>query len=1052
MSRNTDFIPFALPLLSREEEEAVLRVMRSGWLTTGNETRAFEEEFAAKVGAKHAIALNSATAGLHLALEALALPKGSRVITTPYTFTSTAEIIRYLDAHPLFVDIDEATLNISPEKIERALKASPAAGDIKGIIPVHLGGLPCRMEEICTTARKNDLFVVEDAAHSFPSRYKDRFAGTWGDLGIYSFYATKTITTGEGGMAVTENDKAAETIRCLRLHGIDREVWNRYQSRKLAPWEYDVIAPGYKYNPTDMGSAIGRIQLKKAENFLKVRQAIAEDYFKELSGEPGLIMPARGEGHSWHLFILRFNPEIIKISRNHFIEKMAEEGIGSSVHYKPLHLMSYYSKKYGLKPEDFPVSTRAFKYCLSLPIYPGNGRRTDTTCCLGCEKNGGVREEQLMPHDENLFIDDISRDNMVKIIPVTSNIPRGRIKNLILPDLPEGYGIIGPEDIPGNTAMDVMGDPLPFFAGEEIAFEGQTIRLLYGPDEEIVRQLCRKVRVEYETDFSLLTFRGYDTTQILKEKKIARGKPGKQIGKHQYITSEFKTSLGQPRQNELYGGFAVPEGEGLLIRGASQWPFFVRDTVARGLDILPQKITFQGTAGLHGSESPIWYPALLIFYAALTAKITGKAARIIVPHENSILNCPDRAPAGFKLTSIVGKEGKVIEREILIEIDAGSIPLLSSELLDRLCLSVMGAYPQGTVRITARLIQTSTPPLDNFIGLGMVQGFFVAELHESKLAVILGEDPLERKKNWCQKQGTPFTTGGNFSKKVAPDDLLEKTGAMADFKRKHAAYQLRSGSPAGSFPINPRRGIGISLAYQGNGLLSIPPGRYSVSVKLDADEQVSIRTSSVPAFPRTREIWKETAARLLQVLPKQVHIDPLDTALVPDSGPALFSNNVTIIPRLIEQCCQSILKKRFRDPLPIEIKRSFRQPSQRSWDRDTFKGGAVHLLSWASAAVEIELDPVGQKPELRGIWMTIDCGRIMNLSYARSVIESSIHRGFADLIQGRVRNQQPGRFPEQPRGFSSRAPLPLTIDFIESAEPHPGGMEVWQIIQSPPLF
>jgi dTDP-4-amino-4,6-dideoxygalactose transaminase len=367
-SASAPFVPFFRPSLGKEEEEAVLSVLRSGWLTTGEEAGRFEEEFASCVGARHALALCSATAGLHLALESLGAGPGSVVLTTPFTFGATAEVARYLGADPVFVDIDPSTLNIDPTSLQSALERLRAAGRrVAAIIPVHLAGLPCDMQAIRQLSLKFGVPVVEDAAHAFPVRQAGRFVGTLGDVGVYSFYATKTITTGEGGMAVTDNDEVARRVRVMRLHGIDRDVWNRY-SAKGASWKYDIVAPGYKYNMTDLAAAIGRVQLRKAYSFLARRRAAAQRYLAAFSGLDFLRVPPSSEDHAWHLFIIRLQLQKLTIDRDRFIEELQNRGIGVSVHFIPLHIMSYYRDSYGLKPDDFPAALQAFRSCISLPL------------------------------------------------------------------------------------------------------------------------------------------------------------------------------------------------------------------------------------------------------------------------------------------------------------------------------------------------------------------------------------------------------------------------------------------------------------------------------------------------------------------------------------------------------------------------------------------------------------------------------------------------------------------------------------------------------------
>lgn len=365
---SNSFIPFALPCIGEEEISAVTDCLRSGWLTSGPKMREFEEKFAAAVGAKHALAVNSATAGLHLAVDSIGIQPGDKVITTPYTFTASAEIIRYMGADPVFVDIDRRTFNIDPELIEQASKEHD---DVKAIIPVHFAGQACDMSAIIDIATQNGAKVIEDAAHAFPATCDGKIIGSLGDLTVFSFYATKTIATGEGGMVATDNADFAERIRCMRLHGISKDVFNRYQANKPS-WYYEVVAPGFKYNMPDLAAAIGIEQLKKAETFRSRREAIARRYAAELDDLPvGLPAPVNeADTHAWHLYVLQLQLEDLAIDRDRFIELMAEAGVGTSVHFIPLHIQPYWKERYGFRAEQFPVALDVYQRAVSLPIYP----------------------------------------------------------------------------------------------------------------------------------------------------------------------------------------------------------------------------------------------------------------------------------------------------------------------------------------------------------------------------------------------------------------------------------------------------------------------------------------------------------------------------------------------------------------------------------------------------------------------------------------------------------------------------------------------------------
>ncbi|MCW8933011.1 MAG: DegT/DnrJ/EryC1/StrS aminotransferase family protein [Gammaproteobacteria bacterium] len=360
------FLPFALPDIGEEEIDEVVDSLRSGWVTAGPKTKKFELDFNEFLGGGlETIAVNSATSGLHLALEALGVSSGDEVITTPYTFTATAEVIRYLGAKPVLVDINEDTFNIDVTLLEGAISSRT-----KAIIPVHFAGLACDMSIIINIAHSHGIKVVEDAAHALPTRYQGNLIGSLqSDVTVYSFYATKTITTGEGGMIVTRDQQIAERCRIMRLHGISRDIFDRYTSKKPS-WHYDVIAPGYKYNMNDLAASMGIHQLRKANKFQRRRQELADFYNKEFEGLPILLPPKapKGDLHAWHLYIIRLTNNVT-IDRNDFIQLMSEQGIGCSVHFIPLHLLTYWRDTYEFKHNDFPCALRNFECAVSLPLY-----------------------------------------------------------------------------------------------------------------------------------------------------------------------------------------------------------------------------------------------------------------------------------------------------------------------------------------------------------------------------------------------------------------------------------------------------------------------------------------------------------------------------------------------------------------------------------------------------------------------------------------------------------------------------------------------------------
>ncbi len=361
----TEFLPFSEPLLGEEEIDSVVGCLRSGWLTSGLRVKEFERDFAAYVGCTHALAVNSCTAALHLGLEAVGVGAGDEVITSPMTFAATAAVIEHLGARPVLVDCDPDSLNLDPARIEERITARTQA-----IVPVHFAGRACDMDPILEIARIHRLAVVEDAAHALPSRYRGRRVGTLGDVTCFSFYATKTVTTGEGGMAVTDRDDYAERMRMMHLHGMSRDAWKRYTQN--GSWSYEILAAGFKYNLTDIAAAIGIEQLKRSDAFHARRLAIARAYTSGLRDLPALELPAAEPGgdHAWHLYVIRLVPERLRIDRDEFVRRLQASNIGVSVHFIPLHLHPYYRDKYGYAPTDLPNAHAAFQRILSLPLYP----------------------------------------------------------------------------------------------------------------------------------------------------------------------------------------------------------------------------------------------------------------------------------------------------------------------------------------------------------------------------------------------------------------------------------------------------------------------------------------------------------------------------------------------------------------------------------------------------------------------------------------------------------------------------------------------------------
>ena len=366
-------VAFHRPAMGPEEEREVVDTLRSGWITTGPKAKRFEKEFAEYVGARHALAVAHCTGALHLSLWALGLGPGDEVITSPFTFTATAEVMGYLGVKPVFVDVDPGTFNLSPARVEEALE-SGRHSNVRALLPVHFAGHPCDMDRLLSIARQYNLKMVEDAAHAAGgARHLDgrgmTKVGTIGDLTCFSFYATKNFTSAEGGMITTADDALAEKIAVASLHGMNRDAWKRYD--KSGSWYYEIHDLGFKYNLSDVHAAIGLAQLRRAPEFMRRRSEIAARYSEAFRSCDALQVPfcEAGVEHPWHLYVLRIKPDLLRVGRGQVVEILRERGVGTSVHCIPLHTMHYYQRTYGYRNGDFPVAEDIFSRCFSLPLY-----------------------------------------------------------------------------------------------------------------------------------------------------------------------------------------------------------------------------------------------------------------------------------------------------------------------------------------------------------------------------------------------------------------------------------------------------------------------------------------------------------------------------------------------------------------------------------------------------------------------------------------------------------------------------------------------------------
>jgi CO/xanthine dehydrogenase Mo-binding subunit len=574
------------------------------------------------------------------------------------------------------------------------------------------------------------------------------------------------------------------------------------------------------------------------------------------------------------------------------------------------------------------------------------------------------------------FIEDLILKGALSGILIRSPIGRGSLKGIETPKLPGGLTLIQARDIPGKNRIGgfgLGGGELPVLASDRLSYIGEPVAILLGPDETKLRELAELCVINAEAEEPV--FEAPEAEDFFVERNIRMGAVDKafEAGGTKFIEGRYTTSFQEAWATDASGAAALPlKGSGgkksprYEVHTATQWPFHVKESAAEILGLPPEAIEVKPARLEIHLDSKLWFPSLCACHAVLGAHVTGKPVKIILCREEDFRFSPKRAEAEILLKSALGNRGQILGTHLQVRVNMGARGIFAAEILDRILLGALGSYHHGSLSLDAKALQTNLPPAGPLNGLGLAQGFFAMERHASCIADFLREDPAEWRKNMFIQRGKKFVLGAEIKDAVSAEGLLDTAASMADYNRKWAAYELLRRSAGRFKPLEAGetlRGIGISSAWQGSGFL-YPPGarRQGVELTLEKDGSLEIRTSMISSFEEHIFPWKAIAARELGVDEEQVRIVTVSgneaAAPIPDSGPACLSRNISLITKLVERACSAIKKQRFRDPLPITVRRSYRPGRGLAWGSDAYDENALASPSWGGSVVELELDPI----------------------------------------------------------------------------------------------
>jgi CO/xanthine dehydrogenase Mo-binding subunit len=678
--------------------------------------------------------------------------------------------------------------------------------------------------------------------------------------------------------------------------------------------------------------------------------------------------------------------------------------------------------------------------------------------------------------DTPLFAENIAPRHSLYAVAIRSPAAKGKIKALDCPRLPGTYALIRAADIPGKNQLDDL--PIPLLAAESVSYAGEPVALLAGPDEVRLEEYAGQCRVVVDEESPSFSRSSFPPEAVLVRRDLHIGDVEKAFAEavltvggnyrtgiqdHWYsdpggvvavFTGTGEAAAGEPPPpqekvsgEETAAGGKKPRREKLLIHIATQWPFHVKRSVVLALNIDPGMVAVEPSLiGMH-LDGKIWYPSLIACHAALGAFLLKKTVRIIPTRAENFRYAPKRNGAELRFRSALGEGGRLLGTEISLIADMGAQGAFAEEILDRTCLAALGPYNWEAAVVQGAAIGTNIPPAGCFSGLGMAQGFFASERQASRIADALRMDPAEWRKQMFSKN--PVLSMGIRHKDHIPiEELLDTTAAMSDYRRKWASFELlrihrrEQGETEKNEPL---RGIGIAVAYQGSGFLYAGGDRgiYSVELTLDKEGSLEIRTSMVSPDQEHVLLWQSIAAEILALETGAVRVISDNTDRIPDSGPACLSRNVTVITHLVERACGVIRKQRFRDPLPITVRRSCRPARAAGWSERPVDRNVLTHLSWGAAVVEVEIDPVEYGPRIRGAWLGIDGGRILSENRARHSLKLGVIHALSwasreELIyeEGRI----PDKYLHNYSILSPRETPPIHIDFIWNDTVNPKGI------------